>query len=355
MIVVFSPSFLLPLALALSWNVCEVKNIIKKCDKKLKKPNNKNGSIDLMKMAISNSNADNKTNAEKDLPNYLKICLLIVATSFLAFSIYWAVREPFFLYDLIGFFSGPYFRNSPLNLLLFAFQEFGAAIGLFVNLIAAIFAFQCTILFMKNDKKWLKTLGMALLFEALWFILLIPTSIHHIVGAPLSFWYTDIYVGLSYLLQVLLIVPPFIMLGNNLIRPKKHASIRKWISIAAPLFVLGFWFKYLFLWIDTLSPLGPQQVNLMSTVGAANSLLTLLIASIVTAVACLAFYQKKKVNKWSVGIAIILFGSYFIIYDLVSIWVPVYSSFLYLTDFWMITLPILGIAVLFDSKYSTNT
>ena len=110
----------------------------------------------------------------------------------------------------------------------------------------------------------------------------------------LSLWYTDFYIGLSYLLQVLLIAPPFIILSYNLKKPQKHASIRKWISIAAPLFVLAFWFKYLFLWIDTLSPLGPKQATLMSTVGAANSMLTLLIASIVTAGACLAFYQKKK-------------------------------------------------------------
>ena len=101
--------------------------------------------------------------------------------------------------------------------------------------------------------------------------------------------------------------------------------------------------------------LGPKQATLMSTVGAANSMLTLLIASIVTAGACLAFYQKKKVNKWLVSTALILFGSYFIIYDLVSIWVPVYGSFLYLTDFWMIVLPILGIAVLKLKSFNVNT
>ena len=301
-------------------------------------------------MVISTSNADNKTNTKKNFPNYLKICLLIVAASFLAFSIYWAVKTPFLLYDLIGFFSLPIFRNSPMSqpfsFLLIIFQEFAAAIGLSVNLIAAILAFQCTILYMKNDKKWLKTLGRAFISEAFFFILFIPTSIHHIVGAVLSMMGTDIFVGLSYLLQVLLIVPPFIMLGNNLKKPQNHTSIQKWVSVAAPLFVLGFWFKYLFLWVDTLSPFGPQQATLMSTVGAANSLLTLLIACIVTALACLGFYQKKKVNKWLSGFAIILFGSYFIIYDLVSIWVPVYGSFLYVTDFWMVTLPIMGAAIL---------
>ena len=92
--------------------------------------------------------------------------------------------------------------------------------------------------------------------------------------------------------------------------------------------------------------MGPQQATLMSTVGVANSLLTLLIASILTVLACLGFCKTKRMNKWLVGFALILFGSYFIIYDLVSIWVPIYASFFYITDFWMITLPILGARIL---------
>ena len=236
--------------------------------------------------------------------------------------------------------------NHPFALPLIALQEFAATIGLFVNLIAAILAFKCTILFIKNDRRWVETLGKALLVEALWFILLIPIVIHNFVGVVLFINTANFYVGLSYLLQVLLIAPPFIMLGYNLKRLSNHASIRKWICIAAPLFVLGFWFKYLFLWIDTLSPLGPQQATLMSTIGAANSYATLLISCILAVIACVGFYKTNKLNKWLAGFTLISFGSYFIIYDLVSIWVQVYSSFLYLTDFWMITLPIMGVAIL---------
>ena len=301
-------------------------------------------------MTIPNSNSENKTTTNKNLPKYLKICLLIVASSFLGYSVYWAVRIPFSTYDILVFISLPIFQNSPMSqsfsFLLVMFQEFAAAIGFLVNLIAAILAFQSTIYYIKSDQKWRKTLGKALVFEAVFFILFIPTSIHHIVGAVFSMAGADVFVGLSYLLQVLLIVPPFIVLGRNLKNSQSQASIRKWVSIAAPLFVFGFWFKYLFLWIDTLSPMGPQQATLMSTIGAANSLLTMLIASILTVLACLGFYKTRKVNKWLVGIALILFGGYFIIYDLVSIWVPVYASFLYVTDVWMISLPIMGAAIL---------
>jgi LPXTG-motif cell wall-anchored protein len=90
------------------------------------------------------------------------------------------------------------------------------------------------------------------------------------------------------------------------------------------------------------------QAGLAYATGTVNSLLTLLMAAIVSAVAWFIFRQKNKVNKWPVGTAIILVGFYFVAYDLVSVWVPVYRSFIPLTDFWMITLRILGAAYCFD-------
>jgi len=283
-----------------------------------------------------------------ELPNYLKISLLIVAFSFLAYSIYWAAYSVFWIYNLT-FNVTTFLEEMNIGTLQYAailFQEYGASVGYFLSLIGAILTFQCTVLFIKNDKKYLDRLGKALFFEAVFFLLLIPSSIHHLLGVALSWTYVDVYVGLSFLLQALLIVPPFLMLSRNLRKPQNHTSILKWITIAAPSVVLGFWVKYLFLWLDTFSPLGPKQASLASTVGAVNSCLTLLVAGIITSVACLGLYRKRKLDTRLAGIALILFGSHFIIYDLVSIWVPVYSSFLYLTDFWMTALPILGIAAL---------
>lgn len=92
--------------------------------------------------------------------------------------------------------------------------------------------------------------------------------------------------------------------------------------------------------------MGPQQATITSTVGALNSWITMVIATVLTVFACWSFYQTNKINKWLVGTALIVFGSYFIIYDLVAIWEPVYSWFFYITDVWMITIPILGVAIL---------
>lgn len=81
------------------------------------------------------------------------------------------------------------------------------------------------------------------------------------------------------------------------------------------------------------------------------TMIIIVVAAIATTIACLTFRQKKKFNRRLVGTAIILVGSYFVIYDIVSVWVPIYHVFLPLTDFWMVTLPILGIAILLNDDY----
>jgi hypothetical protein len=304
-------------------------------------------------MGIFKSNSDIKLN----LPNYLKISLLIIASSFLAYSLYWTVFSVFWIYNVTINIT-TLFRivniSSNLQQNIIIIQEYAASAGYFLALIGAIFAVQCAVLFIKNNEKYLDRLSKTLLFEALFFLMLIPSSIQHLLGFVLSWTNVDIYVGLSFLLQALLIAPTVIILSISIRKPQNQ-SILKWITISAPSVVLGFWFKYLFFWLGTLSPMGPKQANLVSIIGAVNSFVTLLIAGIITSLACLVLYRKRRINTSLVGIVLILFGSHFIIYDLVSIWVPIYRSFLYISDFWMIVLPILGIAVLKVKSFNLNT
>ena len=123
-------------------------------------------------------------------------------------------------------------------------------------------------------------------------------------------------------------------------------DFNKWVGIAAPAFVFALYFKYLFLWTDTLWPMGPKTASVVTLAGAANSLLTLLVAGTITAIACYALSEGKKIGKPLVGAALILVGVFFTLYSLAALSVMVYASFWYLTDFWMLTLPILGIGVL---------
>lgn len=304
-------------------------------------------------MGVFKSNSDIKLN----FPNCLKISLVIITSSFLAYCLYWTAYSVFWIYNVtINITTWLRILNISNNLQqnIIIIQEYAASVGFFLALIGAIFAVQCAVLFIKNNEKYLDRLGKTLLFNALFILMLIPSSIQHLLGFVLSWSYVDIYVGLSFLLQALLIAPTSIVLSHNLRKPQNQTLILKWITISGPSVVLGFWIKYLFLWLDTLSPLGPKQASIASIIGAVNSSITLLIAGIITILACLVLYRKRRVNTSLVGIALIIFGSHFIIYDLVAIWVPIYRSFLYLTDFWMIALPILGTAVLKMKSFNFN-
>ena len=271
------------------------------------------------------------TKESESFPKYLKICLLTVAVSFLAYSIYWAAITPFSTYRIFTGIVTPTFQNSPMNtpleVQLLLFQELSAAIGYIINLIAAVLMFQFVVQYIKNDEKWQSTLGWALIAEAVFYLLFIPTTLHHMGGALISMAGAVFSVGLSYLLQALLIVPPFMVLGLKLKNNQSQDAIKKWTCIAAPLFVFAIWFKYLILWINTFSPMGPQQATIASTVGAVNSWITLLFAGVLTAFACLGYYKTKKINKYLMSTTLIVFGGYFLIYDFVAIWEPVYSWF----------------------------
>jgi hypothetical protein len=164
----------------------------------------------------------------------------------------------------------------------------------------------------------------------------------------------DVGVGLSYLLQALLIVPPLLMLSQKMRSPQNPNAIKNWACIAAPAYVFALYFKYLLLWWDTLVPLGPKEATLATAVGGINSVLTLLVAGIVVAAACYLFGRKKQLGAGLAGVGVIVIGLFFVLDSLVALFVPVYASFWYLTDFWMISLPVLGAAILWAYRKASR-
>jgi len=289
-----------------------------------------------------------------DKKSFLKKAAFIVAIAYLLFNIYQAAVTTIFVshFPLIVTQLPNLIESSQpaLQLGLFLLQELIGSIGIYLRLIAGVFALYAAVLFLKKDKRYLNKFSRVLLFESLYFAFLIPAGINHIVGSVISSSsLLNVYTGVSFLLQAVLIFPALFMLSRNLNNSKHCLSLRKWASIAAPLYIFGLWVKHGLMWVYALSPSESQQVGLIGTVGSVNSLLTLLVAALVTAAAWLIFRQKKKLNTRLTGSALIIVGAYFSIYTIVAVWVPIYLAFLLLTEFWMISLPILGVAVLLDT------
>jgi hypothetical protein len=88
--------------------------------------------------------------------------------------------------------------------------------------------------------------------------------------------------------------------------------------------------------------------TLFETVGMINSILTLLIAALISLYACAPLiYNTKKIKSGIIGASLTTIGIHFVIYYIISNFVPIYSIYLYLTEFWMVSLLIPGLIVFF--------
>jgi hypothetical protein len=296
-----------------------------------------------------------QTATQHKLPNSLKAALLIVAATFLAYSIYWMIQGIIWGYTVTNMLLNINQISlltpmGPAEMAALFVQEYCSVANSFVLLFCGVFAFQSAVLYVRTKEKYLGKLRWALVLLAVFQLLLLPSSLHHLLGVALDWFMVDVFVGLSYLVQALLIVPPLLVLSQKMRNPQNTAPIKKWAFITAPLFVFALYFKYLFLWLDTLLPLGPSEATVATLGGAANCLVTLLVAGVVTAAACYTFNRGKNFGNPLAGAVLVLVGVFFIIYTVVAFFVPVYASFWYLTDFWMLSLPVLGIELLSHRK-----
>jgi hypothetical protein len=290
---------------------------------------------------------------------YLKKTLLVVALAFLLCNIYIAVTATIFIshFPAIAANLPHFFKSAQPNLQLgfFLLQELSGFVASILRLVGAVFALNAAWLFLKNNRLYLGNLEYALLFESLYFLMFLPAAINHLVGSMISTSpFLNFYNGVSFLLQVLLVFPALFVLSRKLKNPEDAGSILKWAGIAAPLYVWGLWVKNGLMWVYAISPAQTTPWSFAGAVGFVNSWVTLLVAAALCSVVCITFGQKQKLNVRLAGAAIVLVGIYFVVYDLVSVWDPIYRAFLPLTDFWMISLLLVGVAVLADARRTSK-
>jgi hypothetical protein len=291
------------------------------------------------------------------IPRYLKAAVLIVAATFLGYCIYWLSQGFIWGYTVTYMLLhvsqiGPLHSAGSGELAALFVQEYCSVANSFVLFFCGIFAFQSAIQYVRGNQRYLVALRRALVLLAVFSLLLVPASVHHLLGVAYGWFMVDISVGLSYLIQALLIAPALLVLTQKMRSPQNPEAIKKWACIAAPAYVFALYFKYLLLWWDTLVPMGPKESALAADVGGVNSVLTLLFAGLVTVAACYSLSRKKRSGLPLTGASVILVGCFFVVDSLVAIFVPVYASFWYLTDFWMVVLPVLGAAVLLAYRKS---
>ena len=288
----------------------------------------------------------------------LKKALIFVSIVFLLYTLYHAIISTIFLYHFIPNIGQlPDAIQVPENFLTSTFpwtliiiQEIASIIGIYLRLFGGILAVSSAYLYYKNDSRYLDRLSKVILFESLYFASFIPSGINHIILSFSEFNFVgfNLYTGASFLLQGLILFPVLFVLSRKL-KVKKDSVNLRWIGIAAPLYVFVMWIKHAFFWFFVLSM--TTTTSLFETVGMINSLFTLLVAALILLYACTPLiHYSKKINSEIIGVSLIMIGIYFVIYFIVSIWVPIYSSYLYLTEFWMVSFLIPGLILLLKTK-----
>ena len=288
--------------------------------------------------------------------DFLKKALLLVSIIFLLYTIYHTIVTTIFLTNFIPNIGQlpesiqipENFVSSTFPWTLILIQEFTSSIGIYLRFFGGVLAVSSAYLFNKKDIRYLDRFSKVLFFESLYFVLFIPSGLNHVILSFSEFTFVgfNLYTGVSFLLQGLLLFPTLFFLSRNLKRNKVAVNLRL-IGATVTLYVFVMWIKHAFFWFFALSPLGGQSGSLLETIGAVNSLLTLIIAALVSLFGYMPLIRKtKKRNLRLIGASLILIGSHFAIYLIISVWVPVYSSFLGLTEFWMVSLLIPGFTVM---------
>jgi hypothetical protein len=182
--------------------------------------------------------------------------------------------------------------------------------------------------------------------------LFIPSGINHVILSFSEFTFLgfNLYTGASFLLQGLILFPVLFLLSRKL-KVNKYPVNLRWIGVAASLYVFGIWIKHAFFWFFALSMTTTQPRTLFETAGMINSIFTLLIATLISLYACTPLIRNtKKINSRIIGAGLTMIGIHFVIYFIVMVWVPIYLSFLGLTEFWMVSLLIPGLVALIKTK-----
>jgi hypothetical protein len=287
----------------------------------------------------------------------VRTAILVVSLSFVIYNIYETIIATIF----ISHFPSIIQRlpnviqstNPSVQLATFLTQEVAGSIGAYIRLIGAIFAVSFAVLFYRRKPTYLNMLSTALLFESLCFLLFIPVVINHFIGSIISTSpFLNFNTGLSYLIQIILISPPLFILSLKLKRSSKGASTLSWVLIATPLYLFAVWIKHVFMWLYGVLPMQTQP-TLTDTLGTVNSLVTLFLAAITAGIACFMIKTnnwKPKLRIYLLSLAVMFAGIYFVIYDFISIFSLNYGAYLLLTDVWMVTFFVLGLALFYDNR-----
>lgn len=190
-----------------------------------------------------------------------------------------------------------------------------------------------------------KYIAVAILFEGIYFLCLLPTNVIRIINGRSPF-----LLYLAFVLQILLVSPFLIVLAFKVWRYQEtvNANVLKWSSVAAIGYLTGILINNVFRWFSMTESAGIEFILTgITSLGFLNSIITL-SSSLIFAVAGLYNLLKKESRRLSTrlfALALIMLGLHFVIFIIYSAIANAWKWVL-LIEIWPITLLGLGLSML---------
>ena len=297
----------------------------------------------------------------------LKIGLLIVALAYFLFN-----AHSLFNLSWVGEWNR--LTTNPTARFDIYITDVSAFVGIVPRFIAGIIAISSVIYYMVKGtpsiNRIFNILKVILVLEAIYWLGLITTAaveIRSLITGPLQ---PSIINVLTTLMSGVIpntvesvAVPIVLLILAFKLDPNKPSTNIKWTLITGTLLLFVFWLTNMSIWIDILQVEGTSgvtnySVNTVSFILTVFGLLALALFSTGFTVASVRAKPKAKLNLKIAGAMITVFGLYFLWEYLTWIffggnylWSTWYAWFLgHNLDLWMLSLPLLGVPLLFDNE-----
>jgi hypothetical protein len=318
--------------------------------------------------------------------------IFIAVTVFFCFALYWAIAG---IIGSISYISNSYayqkLSEGPSWWLVLYYSGEGVAgtVGLVIRAVGGFFALYAATLFLWKKETSLPLIkgkiGAALLFEGLYFLSLIPSTItafayYFADGNVFYFDHTPplilLYVAAVPTLAMVTIMPTILFkLRSKVVGKSSTQDIVKWSSLTAFAYVLVvFWFSYAMAWLGNMVPFDRARGQygwsfLLEPINFTSFIVTvigLLLIALFTLKLTLSASKTLpiKIGLRGIGVIMLAFGGYFIFNLLYFYLTGDYASHPNVwyemigpphnVNLWCLVFVFLGLTLLISSKTKNN-
>ncbi len=270
--------------------------------------------------------------------------ILAVAVAFFVFELYLLVNSIPADYQIYQYAMALIPSRGSFWPMFWLASELVGEVGLIFRFSGACFFMVFAWLLFRKKEALITHLRRGVFLEATHYLFFTPFIVYLFLRPNASI--VSFEAAFSYMLQLLIILPAFMMLYAKLGKSSiDNPQTFKWIAIATTSFIFALWTKHFIFNLYAL-PINFQDPVL--TVGFLNSTLTMLVAALIWLWAFLPLIRGKSANfsTKKAGIGLVLLGLYFVIYIFVSLFNAGFQSYLMLTELWAISIPIIGLGML---------